>query len=1029
MKELAYFSAPFFQIRASILSIEKLNEILSAKDIVELSDALITFFFQNAEFSDAILCASPSLHAQLLSSTKSNYIRHIPSLFNYFLRMATRSTPFGLFSSLALLGFGDKSEFKLDLNESEVHVQPDMEWVYQFLYTRAKDETFFSSLSVYKNPLVIILAKRIELYDIFHIKDISNKKLSKVSIKKTALLNSILSYSIKPISIAELIRKLMSIDEKYGKSELNIILQKLFEQQILLPEALPPTCLERYLGDYLKGIILPSECYIKMKSYNKLPFNNKMPVESKLLDLIKNMRSVSYNSTPLHLNVIQSRNPYQISNKIKDSIAESVDFLWKILPVKQFHPELKQYHLKFVEKYGSNRLVPILEVISPKKGIGIYSNSQTFQDKDKEYHARWEKFMTDAWQECLVNKCKEIVLEETHLKLLNSPNQSSTKLVPSIDVFGQIFSSSLEAIDRGDFLISLEQFSWQGGASLGRFMNHFSDEDQRRVRFLLEKEEDLQPDLEFLEITWRPKNIKTLNVALHQPTRRLRLELDCPPTNDSRYSVLSLEDLYIWALNDRFLLTSKDGKLEFHVTISNMVTLSQAPSIVQLMRDITLSRYDLPQLFSWGKVYEHANFLPRVRFKNTILSPEIWIYKRNQSNKETDQQMLHQFNDWADRWFLPQETFLIDKDLRLYVNRFHPLGKKSIIKYLKRGLTLRFTQINYGAWVKSENGHHFSEFICSLYRNSKPSLKKLSSVIHPYEKIELGDRLKILGSEWIYFKVYLPEKEQDTFLIRDVLPFFEYLRLEGVIESWFFIRYIDSSPHLRLRIRLADKKNFSIVFERIEKILYQWVEDELISLVQFDPYEREIERYGGLEYIENMETIFFLDSVACIKLKEFFITHGGEIDSSITTIIPIILFLKQLGQVYQTIINFLDNGKKAYTLSRFLKENAREIFEIFRDLESEAINLPLNQVLINLISNRADKLRAVDIELNKKMSEYRRHSVYSSLLHMTCNRLGISPNEENAVYMNVRYILERYLRYKVIHPDFISCKGINHIPT
>jgi thiopeptide-type bacteriocin biosynthesis protein len=83
---------------------------------------------------------------------------------------------------------------------------------------------------------------------------------------------------------------------------------------------------------------------------------------------------------------------------------------------------------------------------------------------------------------------------------------------------------------------------------------------------------------------------------------------------------------------------------------------------------------------------------------------------------------------------------------------------------------------------------------------------------------------------------------------------------DKLIDAWFFVRYKDPHPHLRIRLKLADITAFSIVVERTNACLKDVIYEKRIWRLQLDTYERELERYGV--FMPQAETIFFYDSIA-----------------------------------------------------------------------------------------------------------------------------------------------------------------------
>ena len=65
-------------------------------------------------------------------------------------------------------------------------------------------------------------------------------------------------------------------------------------------------------------------------------------------------------------------------------------------------------------------------------------------------------------------------------------------------------------------------------------------------------------------------------------------------------------------------------------------------------------------------------------------------------------------------------------------------------------------------------------------------------------------RTYILGDEWLYYKLYCGARTSDVILTETIKPVTEYLLNQGLIDSWFFIRYGDPDFHIRIRFHLVD---------------------------------------------------------------------------------------------------------------------------------------------------------------------------------------------------------------------------------
>lgn len=126
------------------------------------------------------------------------------------------------------------------------------------------------------------------------------------------------------------------------------------------------------------------------------------------------------------------------------------------------------------------------------------------------------------------------------------------------------------------------------------------------------------------------------------------------------------------------------------------------------------------------------------------------------------------------------------------------------------------------------------------------------------------ERTFIPGSKWLYVKIYAGIKTCDDILTKDIGFIVTKLKKERVIKEWFFIRYMDPNPHLRVRFLLNDNREFTNVIS----LLYKRFEKQIgfsIWKIQFDTYTRELERYGKVA-IEESESLFHLDSCCILSI-------------------------------------------------------------------------------------------------------------------------------------------------------------------
>lgn len=127
------------------------------------------------------------------------------------------------------------------------------------------------------------------------------------------------------------------------------------------------------------------------------------------------------------------------------------------------------------------------------------------------------------------------------------------------------------------------------------------------------------------------------------------------------------------------------------------------------------------------------------------------------------------------------------------------------------------------------------------------------------------------GSECIYYKIYSSE-----YVANEVLNLI-YTRMvepkNNSIRLFFFIRYKDPDPHLRLRFFVSHTEDIHKLIRRMYNLTSQLYKSKLIWKIQIDMYEREIERYQLLG-IETSELIFSHESSVLCRILGVLIDYG-----------------------------------------------------------------------------------------------------------------------------------------------------------
>ncbi|MCK4764972.1 MAG: thiopeptide-type bacteriocin biosynthesis protein [Candidatus Aminicenantes bacterium] len=260
-------------------------------------------------------------------------------------------------------------------------------------------------------------------------------------------------------------------------------------------------------------------------------------------------------------------------------------------------------------------------------------------------------------------------------------------------------------------------------------------------------------------------------------------------------------------------------------------------------------------------------------------------------------------------------------------------------------------------------------------------------------------RTFILGDEWLYYKFYLGPKTADAVLAEMIKPAAVEFLSSGFIDKWFFIRYGDPQPHIRLRFHLVKPPFIFNVIQAMQALSTPYIEQDLIWKVQVDSYRREVERYG-VETMAMSESLFFHDSVMIVDMLDMITGDEGEK----------FRWLFGVRAVDALLDDFHFPMERKLGLLTFLKESFGREFDINKSLrdqlktkyrtEKEAMTIVLDRSqdeasefmpLFDLLAKKSQTTAPIVSDILKLDGKGRLHSglndLLASYIHMLLNRL------------------------------------------
>lgn len=980
-----YYPAPFFMARTPMFSIEDFFSPFKKK---EINQSLLNSFTvdQLDLLREALAIASPELY-KAIACNKINE-QTISSIFKYFSRMATRGTPFGLFSFVSIGTWDASNSAIFDLGEVRKRVRPDMEWLSLVIDQICNDSRFIPLLYVQTNPLLYEWGERICLNYVR--KKNLEEKTETISIRSSFLTLEIFALTKEPIALNDLIDKVIQQHPTLDKEKLQNMLLQLLKQQLLNFTLLPTLLTESPFANLLSKLPFAHEALneiaAKMQDYNHCPLGLG---ETSLQDIQKGMEALASSKNLIQVDAAYIHDQMTLSHEIAKEIQEGIEVLWNISQASSSDEyPLKSYHEKFLEKYGTYRIVPLHELLHNEAGIGIpehYLNINETKSKDVK-ESKWKNWLRLQWIRCLRENSNEIEITEEVLKE-NFEKLDSKKAPLSFDLFCEVIGDSASDVNHDNFLILAKSIASQGGATFGRFLDMLGEPMKDALKAFLVDEEDLEKDNVFAESSYFSHLSRNANVSIQPKLRKNSIDI-------SGIGNIHLNDIYVGTTLERFYLTLKNQTKELIVTSGNMLNSTTAPHPIRFIREVSNNRYKPIFTFSWMDL-GNSPFLPRVRYKRMILKCAQWrvdLFQLGLTSKATQENIRKKFIEWSQEWKLPRYCFIGEGDNLFLLDLEQDVNVNEVTSRLKKNQSVSFFEkINQekGQWTQSQRGTHLSEFVIPFIKNAKyagsPQIKFPKEIA-----IASKSRLKLPGSEWLYAKIYLGTDQENRFLTEYCYPFVEFLLQQQIIKEWFFVRYSDSKTHVRLRFKGVKED----ITSKLLPILHDWAHDliqrKCIQDLTLSGYDREMERYGGKELIEAAESLFHADSVTTISLVSLILNKKNSIPEEIISALSIIDLLKGFGMNLGEQLDFFSMHMIEKEELKGFREHKTSLLSL-----SEAILLDVHSEKSNLLQEsfekRKDNLRSFaekmkDIE-NRGELLSTPHNIYSSIIHMHCNRL------------------------------------------
>lgn len=972
----------------------------------------------NRPLIEAITVASPILAKQLQAAADAEFEiarkklkKMAMSAIRYDLRMRTRPTPFGLFSGVTFARFGAHTETSAtgrDQPPISTRTRIDMDWAIATAGGLRRQDEILERTAIERHCLARIRGSRIEL-DTPQSTETSRAERStgRVSIHITPLIARVLKNTSASIPCGELVDTILYSAPGASREVVLHSIRSLIDSGILVCSLDPPL----NGGNPLDHLIShrPSDAKTDpefdelahiadlIQRVDATPGDDRADA---FQQIGSRMNRLTGSPSPVHVETrINSEVSLPVS--VQEEAARAMHWLWRLAPDRTGMRSLSEYRQRFLEKYGTNSLVPLLDVVDPAAGIGPpagYSWPQYTAATDQgptEGRERIDKVMGRLLAESAENSWSEIVLDDDTL-------ESMARLTPghpfrSSELYLELIASEGKSIDEGQFrlVVGPNPGTHEAGSTAARFLD-LDREIDRNAQEARTRHLDGIIGKRPVELAYAPRSARAANLAHTAPTiARTSFGLLREAGSDH----LDPQHIVIGATADRmYAIHTPTGEELLPVTGDTVSVMAQAPNAARLLWDLGFEATILWNPWNWGPFTSFPR-LPRIRIGRVVIAPATWRVGalRDYLAGHSDQQKAVQ--EWRRRFAVPRIVRLLQTDHRIDLDLEDPWHVLILADDVIRARADAIIE----AGVDGMTSHWFSppggpprsaEIVVSFSGPASPPARVLG--VRP--SCDLADRTRARG--WVYAKVLVPAPWQNDVLADHLPELVSACRIAGA-RRWHFLRYSDDAgPQLRVRFRPDDPADHDV----IRSVVEEWARSlEVMGLsagYSFHAYVPEVDRYGGLDSIEAAEALFHADSVVALAA----IAAAGyeePVDTTTSTAVVLTTVCEAIGQVLPSAggdrwggdhrAGWLDDivGDSADPTARADLARWKRILDP-TDQWQELARTPAAAQLRDALAPLGDAARAwafTRVGRDVPDESVPNDTTVSSFLHMTCNRL------------------------------------------
>ncbi|MGH3868279.1 MAG: lantibiotic dehydratase [Pseudonocardiaceae bacterium] len=799
--------------------------------------------------------------------------RAVVSVVRYLLRMTNRATPFGLFAGVTPARFGPELQLR-DGEEHHAVARVDTEWLVGVITRLERCPELRRRLPVVLNTLAFVRDGRLVVGCQQQPAEAGRTEPAEVSVRHTKAVETVTQAATSPIRVGDLADKLMAEFPETSESVIEGMLAELVAQRILVTSLRPPMTATDPLGHVVEDLAavgadaVPQvaklfhdlgDIHLDLSRHNRA----SSPTERRDLRTSTSRRMVAICASERPVAVDLRVDcalvlPHAVAREAETAAAA----LARLNPYPVGFPTWQAWHAGFLERYGIGALVPLRELLHADAGLGFpagYRDARLKPPPVPGLSERDVRLLVLA-QNAAMDQSTEVVLDEAAIADLMAGDFATAAAQPHTELRFRVHAPTPGALDRGEFELAVAGVSRAAGTTTGRFLDLFDSEDRERMVGAYARLPTVNGDALPVQVSCPALYTRTENVVRSPAVLPHLVSLAEHHTPGA--GVIPLDDLAVSGDAQRLYLMSLSRRRPVEPVVFSAVEFTNAAHpLLRFLCEISTARSAACAPFSWGAA-SRLPFLPRVRYRRTILSPARWMLATRDLPGPTAPwpEWVESIAAWRLRLRVPDAVYLGQDDRRLRLDLDEPAHLHLLRSDLDRTghATVREApDTSVFGWFDGR-AH---EIVVPMATTDRSERSPVPRQAWPARAIGPEHGHLPGAGEWLYVKLY-GHPDRHTAILTTHLP--GLLSTWDRRPQWWFIRYQDPQPHLRVRIRLRGADAFGEVAQHVGTWAAGLRRLGLIGQVQLDTYYPETGRFGGGAAIAAAESVFAADSATAI---------------------------------------------------------------------------------------------------------------------------------------------------------------------